>query len=65
MGGLEVPYTLWAFIYLSLIFMISQVLSGKEWLAAVPIAETVLVNLGDLMQFWTSDRYVATVKKNN
>jgi isopenicillin N synthase-like dioxygenase len=43
--------------------MISQVLSGKEWVAAVPIAETVLVNLGDLMQFWTSDRYVATVKK--
>ncbi|XP_046640742.1 uncharacterized protein LOC124326129 [Daphnia pulicaria] len=40
-----------------------EVLSGKEWVAAVPIAETVLVNLGDLMQFWTSDRYVATVKK--
>ena len=42
--------------------MISQVLSGKEWVAATPIAETVLVNLGDLMQFWTSNRYVATVK---
>ncbi|EFX82448.1 hypothetical protein DAPPUDRAFT_223803 [Daphnia pulex] len=40
-----------------------EVLSGKEWVAATPIAGTVLVNLGDLMQFWTSDRYVATVHR--
>jgi len=37
-----------------------EVLSGNEWIAATPIADTILINLGDLLQFWTSDRYKAT-----
>ena len=41
--------------------MFYKVLSRGEWVPAVPIPGTILVNLGDLMQFWTSDRYVATV----
>jgi isopenicillin N synthase-like dioxygenase len=36
-------------------------MSEGEWIAAEPIPGTILVNLGDLMQFWTSDRYLATV----
>ena len=38
-------------------------MSGGEWIQADPIPGTILVNLGDLMQFWTSDRYLATVTK--
>jgi len=38
-------------------------LSKGQWVAAIPIPGTILVNLGDLMQFWTSDRYVATVHR--
>ena len=44
--------------------MFYKVLSRGEWVPAVPIPGTILVNLGDLMQFWTSDRYVATVQVN-
>lgn len=40
-----------------------EVLSKGEWIPATPIRGTILVNLGDLMQFWTSDRYVATVHR--
>ena len=36
-------------------------LSGGEWIQATPIPETILVNMGELMQIWTSDHYVATV----
>ena len=32
---------------------------------AHPIPGSILVNLGDLMQFWTSDRYTATVNLNS
>ena len=38
-----------------------EVLSGSDWIPAIPIPGTILVNLGDLMQFWTSDHYPATV----
>ena len=38
-------------------------MSGGEWIQADPVPGTILVNLGDLMQFWTSDRYLATVTK--
>ena len=38
-----------------------QVLSEGKWVAAVPIPGTILINVGDLMQFWTGDRYLATV----
>lgn len=38
-----------------------EVLSKGQWVPAKPIPGTILINLGDLMQFWTSDRYVATV----
>ncbi|XP_046641102.1 UPF0676 protein C1494.01-like isoform X2 [Daphnia pulicaria] len=40
-----------------------EVLSGGEWIAATPIPGTVLVNVGDLMQFWTANRYPATIHR--
>lgn len=40
-----------------------EVLSKGEWIPATPMADTVLVNLGEMMQFWTSDRYTATVHR--
>ncbi|XP_057376644.1 uncharacterized protein LOC130697868 [Daphnia carinata] len=40
-----------------------EVLSGTEWISAVPIPGSILVNLGDLMQFWTAGRYTATVHR--
>ncbi|XP_064122181.1 uncharacterized protein LOC135226496 [Macrobrachium nipponense] len=33
--------------------------AGK-WLHADPIPDAILVNIGDLMQFWTNDEFVAT-----
>lgn len=32
-----------------------------EWVKAPPIEGTILVNIGDLMQRWTSDRLIASV----
>ena len=32
-----------------------------EWIDAVPMANTVLVFIDDVMQRWTADRLVATV----
>ncbi|KAI9563508.1 hypothetical protein GHT06_010971 [Daphnia sinensis] len=40
-----------------------EVFSGGEWVAAAPIPGTVLVNVGDLLQFWTADRYLATIHR--
>jgi len=40
-----------------------EVLSEGRWIPATPIPETVLVNLGDLMQFWTADYYKATIHR--
>lgn len=63
MGGLEVRIFVVVVVYTFRVLVTSfvQVLSGSEWIAADPIPGAVLVNLGDLMQFWTSDRYRATV----
>ncbi|XP_032790029.2 UPF0676 protein C1494.01 isoform X3 [Daphnia magna] len=40
-----------------------EIFSGGEWVAATPIPGTVLVNVGDLLQFWTADRYLATIHR--
>ena len=32
------------------------------WVEATPIPETILVNTGDLLYFWSGGRYPATVK---
>jgi len=40
-----------------------EVLSEGQWIPATPIPDTVLVNLGDLMQFWTADHYKATMHR--
>jgi len=40
-----------------------EVLSEGRWIPATPIPDTILVNLGDLMQFWTADYYTATVHR--
>jgi isopenicillin N synthase-like dioxygenase len=40
-----------------------ELLSAGQWVPAKPIADTILVNVGDLMQFWTADRYLATVHR--
>jgi len=32
-----------------------------EWVDAVPIPNTVLINIGDLLQRWTSDKLISTV----
>lgn len=34
--------------------------AGGEWIAAPPIAETVVVNTGDLMQRWTNHVFAST-----
>ena len=31
-----------------------------EWVSATPIPETIVVNIGDLMSFWSGGRYKAT-----
>jgi len=33
-----------------------------EWIDAVPIPNTILVNIADLMQRWTSDKLVSSVR---
>lgn len=52
-------------IWMHLMWIISdfflQVWSEGQWIEAVPIAGTILVNVGEIMQYWTSDRYMATV----
>ncbi|KAI9563505.1 hypothetical protein GHT06_010968 [Daphnia sinensis] len=40
-----------------------EILSQGKWFPAKPIPGTIMINLGDMMQFWTSDRYVATVHR--
>ena len=44
-----------------------QGLNG-EWVSATPIPNTIVVNIGDLMSFWSGGRYKATkhrVRFNN
>jgi isopenicillin N synthase-like dioxygenase len=33
---------------------------GGQWIDAAPVADSILVNIGDLMQRWTSDRLIST-----
>lgn len=33
---------------------------GSQWVSADPIPGTILVNVGDILQFWTSDKLIAT-----
>ncbi|KAG7166946.1 2-oxoglutarate-dependent dioxygenase htyE-like 1 [Homarus americanus] len=33
---------------------------GGSWVEAVPVPGTILVNVGDLLQFWTADKFLAT-----
>ena len=33
-----------------------------EWIDAHPIPNTVLINIADMMQRWTADRLISTVK---
>ena len=42
-------------------------LQGKdgEYLDVIPKEEVLLVNIGDLMQIWTGDRFISTVIKVN
>ena len=37
--------------------------TSGEYLDATPIPDTVLVNIGDLMQRWTSDKLKSTVHR--
>lgn len=37
--------------------------SGK-WVSADPIPGTILVNTGDLLEFWSGGKFPATVRKN-
>lgn len=37
--------------------------SGPDWIDALPIEGSVLVNIGDLMQRWTGDRLVSTAHR--
>ena len=39
-----------------------QLVSG-EWVAVCPPADTLLVNIGDLMARWTNDRWRATMHR--
>ena len=37
-----------------------QTLDGNQWAKAPPIEDTIVVNIGDLLQFWSGGRYRAT-----
>ncbi|MDB4837704.1 2OG-Fe(II) oxygenase [Marinomonas sp.] len=36
---------------------------NNEWVDATPIENTLVVNIGDLMQHWTNDEYVSTAHR--
>lgn len=36
---------------------------GGEWMAAPPVADAFIVNIGDLMARWTNDRWVSTLHR--
>eukprot|EP00294_Goniomonas_avonlea_P001176 CAMPEP_0114555826 /NCGR_PEP_ID=MMETSP0114-20121206/8958_1 /TAXON_ID=31324 /ORGANISM="Goniomonas sp, Strain m" /LENGTH=520 /DNA_ID=CAMNT_0001740981 /DNA_START=34 /DNA_END=1592 /DNA_ORIENTATION=+ len=40
-----------------------QVWSGEKWVAAPPLENTFVVNIGDMMAMWTNDRFPATVHR--
>jgi isopenicillin N synthase-like dioxygenase len=37
-----------------------QTLDGLKWVKAPPLKGTIVVNIGDLLQFWSSGKYRAT-----
>ena len=34
-----------------------------EWVAVVPVADSFVINLGDLMMHWTNDRWISTLHR--
>ena len=41
-----------------------EVLSrAGEWLAVAPVADSFVINLGDLMMHWTNDRWISTLHR--
>lgn len=38
-----------------------EVLCGDEWIPATPVPGAILINIGQVMQLWTSNRYIAPV----
>jgi len=47
--------------YISRYFDFQVKTTAGRWIEAVPMANTVLVNIADLMQRWTADRLLSTV----
>jgi len=47
--------------YISRWFDFQVKATDGPWIEAVPMANTVLVNIADLMQRWTADRLLSTV----
>ena len=35
--------------------------SDREWLSALPIPGTFVVNIGDMLSYWSNDNFVSTV----
>ena len=45
-------------------FVILQVVNrDKKFVSATPLPGTIIVNIADLMQRWTADKFVSTVNK--
>ena len=44
-------------------FIVQVVNREKKFVSATPIPGTIIVNIADLMQRWTADKFVSTVKK--
>lgn len=44
-------------------FLVQVVNREKKFVSATPIPGTIIVNIADLMQRWTADKFVSTVKK--
>ena len=54
--------------FVGTVFLICIIISSKQvqkcpgqWIPVPPIDDTIVVNIGDLMEKWTNDRFVSTV----